>query len=169
VPRAEIAASADAQPAGPVRGVARFEDLIALAQEKRDLMTKTALERDVRLVRFEDGKLEVALEPGASKALIGDLSRKLQQWTNKRWMVVISAEAGAPTMREQADARREELAIGVTADPLVQAVLTSFPGAEIVGVRLREEAAAAASDAPPAEADVYDEANPPPADGEDDF
>jgi DNA polymerase-3 subunit gamma/tau len=168
-PRAEIAASPDTQPSGPVRGVARFEDLIALAQEKRDLMTKTALERDVRLVRFEDGKLEVALEPGASKALIGDLSRKLQQWTNKRWMVVISAEAGAPTMREQADARREELAIGVTADPLVQAVLTSFPGAEIVGVRLREEAAATAQDAPPVEAEIYDEANPPPADGEDDF
>ncbi|MGE3997054.1 MAG: DNA polymerase III subunit gamma/tau [Variibacter sp.] len=168
-PRAEIAASPEVQPSGPVRGVARFEDLIALAQEKRDLMTKTALERDVRLVRFEDGKLEVALEPGASKALIGDLARKLQQWTNRRWMVVISAEAGAPTMREQADARREELAIGVTADPLVQAVLTSFPGAEIVGVRLREEAAAAASDAPPVEAEMYDEANPPPADGDDEF
>jgi DNA polymerase-3 subunit gamma/tau len=170
-PRAELAAAPETETSEPVRGVARFEDLIALAQEKRDLIVKAALERDVRLVRFEDGKLELALEPGASKALIGDLARKLQQWTNRRWMVVISAEAGAPTVRAQTEARREEISIGVTADPLVQAVLTSFPGAEIVGVRLREDAAAAVeviAEAPP-ESDTFDEANPPPADGDDDL
>jgi DNA polymerase-3 subunit gamma/tau len=159
VARAELAPSADTQSSEPIRAVARFEDLIALAHEKRDLMVKAALERDLRLVGFEDGKLEVALEPGASKALVGDLSRKLQQWTNRRWMVVISAEAGAPTLRAQADARREEISTGVTADPLVQAVLTSFPGAEIVGVRLREDPAAPL---PPADPDAFDEANPPP-------
>jgi DNA polymerase-3 subunit gamma/tau len=159
IARAELAPSADAQSSEPVRAVARFEDLIALAQEKRDLMVKAALERDLRLVGFEDGKLEVALEPGASKALVGDLSRKLQQWTNRRWMVVISAEAGAPTLRAQADARREEISTGITADPLVQAVLTSFPGAEIVGVRLREDPTAPL---PPADPDAFDEANPPP-------
>jgi DNA polymerase-3 subunit gamma/tau len=163
VARAELAPSADAQSSEPVRAVARFEDLIALAQEKRDLMVKAALERDLRLVGFEDGKLEVALEPGASKALVGDLARKLQQWTNRRWMVVISAEAGAPTLRAQADARREEISTGVTADPLVQAVLTSFPGAEIVGVRLREDLAAPS----PADPDAFDESNPPPIDDDD--
>ncbi|MGD9847286.1 MAG: DNA polymerase III subunit gamma/tau [Variibacter sp.] len=160
--RAELAPSTDIQSSEPVRAVARFEDLIALAQEKRDLMVKAALERDVRLVGFEDGKLEVALEPGASKALVGDLARKLQQWTNRRWMVVISAEAGAPTVRAQADARREEISTGVTADPLVQAVLTSFPGAEIVGVRLREDLVP-----PPAVSDTFDEANPPPVEDDD--
>ena len=49
----------------PVRALASFEELVALAAEKRDLTMKSALERDVRLVRFEDGKLEIALEPGA--------------------------------------------------------------------------------------------------------
>jgi DNA polymerase-3 subunit gamma/tau len=164
VARAELAPTADAQSSEPIRVVARFEDLIALAQEKRDLMMKAALERDLRLVGFEDGKLEVALEPGASKALVGDLARKLQQWTNRRWMVVISAEAGAPTLRAQADARREEISTGVTADPLVQAVLTSFPGAEIVGVRLREDLAAPQ---PSADPDAFDESNPPPIDDDD--
>jgi DNA polymerase-3 subunit gamma/tau len=89
----------------------------------------------VRLVRFEDGKLEVALEPGAARTLTGELSRKLSQWTGRRWMVVVSAEQGAPTVQAQADARRAALMQGVTADPLVQAVLTRFPGAEIVDVR----------------------------------
>ena len=45
--------------------VQSFEALIALAGEKRDLAMKSALERDVRLVRFEDGTLELALEPSA--------------------------------------------------------------------------------------------------------
>ncbi|MFL5063411.1 MAG: DNA polymerase III subunit gamma/tau [Xanthobacteraceae bacterium] len=134
--------------------VGRFDELVALATEKRDLVIKTALERDVRLVRFEDGKLEVALEPGAARTLVGELSRKLSQWTGRRWMVVVSAEQGAPTVKAQADARRAELVRGVAADPLVQAVLTRFPGAEIVDVRSPFEPAA------PAEIVAGDETNP---------
>src|SRR5262249_8201436 len=38
-----------------IRAVKNFADLINLAAEKRDLSIKSALERDVRLVRFEDG------------------------------------------------------------------------------------------------------------------
>jgi DNA polymerase-3 subunit gamma/tau len=53
----------------------------------------------------------------------------------------VSAEAGGPTVHVQSDARRVELKTGVRADPLVQAVLARFPGAEIVEVR---EAGAAA-------------------------
>ena len=119
----------------PLRAVASFEDLVALAGEKRDLGMKSALERDVRLVRFEDGKLEIALEPGASQALAGELSKKLGAWTGRRWMVAVSGEPGAPSLRAQAEARKAELKDGVRADPLVAAVLAKFPGAEIVDVR----------------------------------
>ena len=108
---------------------------MALAAEKRDLSMKSALERDVRLVRFEDGKLEIALEESAPKTLVGELSRKLADWTGRRWMVVVSAEPGAPSLRAQAQTRKAELKDGVRADPLVQAVLARFPGAEIVDVR----------------------------------
>jgi len=53
----------------------------------------------------------------------------------------VSREQGAPTMKSQADARQAELETGVRADPIVKAVLERFPGAEIVDVRRREEAA----------------------------
>ncbi|HEX2655675.1 MAG TPA: DNA polymerase III subunit gamma/tau [Xanthobacteraceae bacterium] len=115
--------------------VRRFEDLIALAAEKRDLQIKAALESDVRLVRFEDGKLEIALEPGASKLLVNELSRKLSEWTGRRWMVAVSAEQGMPTIRSQAEAQKSERLVGVQNDPLVRAVLSRFPGAKIVEVR----------------------------------
>ena len=127
-------AQADAPAAVPTLAVGSLEQLIALAQEKRDINMKMALERDVRLVRFEDGRLEIALEPQAAKTLAHDLSRKLVAWTGKRWLVVISAEAGAPTLRSQSEARQAEIERGVQADPLVQAVLNRFPGAKIVGV-----------------------------------
>jgi DNA polymerase-3 subunit gamma/tau len=129
-------------PSAPVRAIASFEEVIALAAEKRDLQIKAALERDVRLVHCEDGKLEIAIEPGAAKTLVGELARKLSSWTGRRWMVVVSAEAGAPTMRAQIEARRADIRRGVAADPLVQAVMARFPGAEIVEVRAADDMSA---------------------------
>jgi DNA polymerase III subunit gamma/tau len=119
----------------PARALASFEELVALAAEKRDIGIKSALEREVRLVRFEDGRLEFSLEPSAQKSLTGELSKKLADWTGRRWMVIVSAEQGEPTLYAQAQMRKAELKDGVRADPLVQAVLTRFPGAEIVDVR----------------------------------
>jgi DNA polymerase-3 subunit gamma/tau len=118
-----------------VRALQSFEELLALAAEKRDLGVKTALERDVRLVHFEDGRLEFSLEPSAQKSLTGELSKKLADWTGRRWMVIVSAEPGAPSVYAQAQTRKAELKDGVRGDPLVQAVLSRFPGAEIVDVR----------------------------------
>ena len=132
----------------PACALNRFEDLIALAAEKRDVSMKSALERDVRLVRFEDGQLEIALEPSAAKMLVGDLSKKLHDWTGRRWMVVVSAEPGAPSLRAQAEERKTQLKSDARSDPLVQAVLTRFPGAEIVEVRPPAGAPAATDEVP---------------------
>lgn len=120
--------------AAPTLSINSFAELIALAAEKRDITTKMALERDVRLVRCEDGQLEIALEARAPKTLVHDLQRKLTGWTGKRWIVVVSKEQGAPTMRAQAEAQQAEIERGVQDDPLVQAVLNRFPGAKVVGV-----------------------------------
>ena len=89
------------QQSAPALRITSFPQLVALAGEKRDLMTKAALEADVRLVRIEDGRLEVALERNAARTLVNDLSRKLEQWTGRRWTVIVSNEAGQPTLRSQ--------------------------------------------------------------------
>jgi DNA polymerase III subunit gamma/tau len=138
------------QSAAPPVVVRDFAALIALAGDKRDLALKTALERDVRLVRFEDGKLDIALEPNTRKTIVADLTRKLSEWTNRRWVVALSTEEGAPTMRAQSEAKQAVLEEGVRADPLVKAVLARFPGAEIVSVRGRNDPPPAVmSDMPP--------------------
>jgi DNA polymerase-3 subunit gamma/tau len=141
----------EAPEAAPTLAIGTFEQLIALAQEKRDIPVKLALERDVRLVRCEDGQLEIALEPAAPKTFVHDLQRKLTAWTGKRWIVVVSQEQGAATMREQSEARQAEIERGVEGDPLVQAVLNRFPGAKIVGVTQNAPAAGEDDDAAPLE------------------
>jgi DNA polymerase-3 subunit gamma/tau len=115
--------------ATPTLSIATFEELIALAVDKRDITVKMALERDVRLVRCEDGQLEIALESTAPKTFVHDLQRKLTGWTGKRWIVVVER--------------------GVQTDPLVQAVLNRFPGAKIVGVTQNPESGEAAPDVLP--------------------
>ncbi|MBN9584822.1 MAG: DNA polymerase III subunit gamma/tau [Afipia sp. 62-7] len=121
--------------AAPARRLNTFAELVALAGEKRDLQIKTALEADMRLVQMEDGKLEVALERSAVRAVVGDLQRKLEQWTGRRWAVVVSNAEGQPTLREQAQAAKAKLKDGAHADPRVQAVLSRFPGAQVMEVK----------------------------------
>jgi DNA polymerase-3 subunit gamma/tau len=115
--------------------IASFPELVALAAEKRDLLTKAALEADVRLVRIEDGRLEVTLERSASRTLINDLSRKLEQWTGRRWTVIVSNEAGQPTLRSQNEVQKNQRERAAEADPRVKEVLARFPGAKVVEVR----------------------------------
>jgi len=129
-----IAPTSEAQSA-PARRIASFPELVALAAEKRDLLTKAALEADVRLVRIEDGRLELALERSAARTLINDLSRKLEQWTGRRWTVIVSNEAGQPTLRAQNEVVRNQRERAAETDPRVQEVLARFPGAKVVEVR----------------------------------
>jgi DNA polymerase-3 subunit gamma/tau len=134
--RPQMAApSPEVQSAPAARRIASFPELVALAGEKRDLLTKAALEADVRLVRIEDGRLEVAMERSAARTLINDLSRKLEQWTGRRWTVIVSNEAGQPTLRSQNEIARTQRERAAEADPRVQEVLARFPGAKVVEVR----------------------------------
>jgi DNA polymerase-3 subunit gamma/tau len=132
--RPQPMASAEPQSAPALR-ISSFPQLIALAGEKRDLLTKGALEADMRLVRIEDGRLEIALEPNASRGLVTDLSRKLELWTGRRWTVIVSNEAGQPTVRSQNLAEKSAREKAAEADPRVQEVLARFPGTKVIEVR----------------------------------
>ncbi len=112
-----------------------FEAVVALADEKRDAKLRAALEMFVRIVRFEPARIEMSLTEGAAADLVPDLARKLSEWTGKRWIVAVSREQGAPTLREQREQSRSALIDTMRGDPTVTAVLAAFPGAEIVDVR----------------------------------
>jgi len=124
---------------------ASLPELVALADRMRDIRLKTALERDIRLVKYEIGRIEIALLPRAEADLPNRLSRALMDWTGQRWGVSVARdpepEAVAPTLHEVAEQAREEDRRGVRANPAIRALLETFPGAEIVDVRAPAEIA----------------------------
>ncbi|MDB5563859.1 MAG: polymerase subunit gamma/tau [Tardiphaga sp.] len=134
-PRPQMSTPVAEAQSAPVLKISTFPELVALAGSKRDLMLKAALEADVRLIKIEDGRLELAMERTASRTLINDLSRKLEQWTNRRWSVIVSNEQGQPTLRSQLDQQKTQREQAAEADPRVQEVLARFPGAKVVEVR----------------------------------
>ena len=134
---APAASPAPAPRASPTAHVGAFADVVALAGSNRELKLKHALETTVRLIRFEPGKIEIALTEHAAPGLAGTLSKKLEEWTGTRWMVAVAREGGAPTIAEARQNAQAQLVDDARADPLVAAVLQTFPGAEIVDVRVR--------------------------------
>jgi DNA polymerase-3 subunit gamma/tau len=118
-----------------------FEDLVALADDKRDLKLKNALLEQVRLVRFKAGHIEVNPLPVAAPDLLQELMRKLKAWTGRVWIVSTSDQEGAEplgaTRRAQAEREMEQL----RAHPAVQEVLQHFPDARIAAVRSTAHAA----------------------------
>ena len=124
--------------AAPVMRIRRFEDIAAIAAEKRDIALKLAIERDCRLVSFQEGRIEINVAPNAGD-IAQKLSRALQGWTGQRWIVALSHEEGEPTLHEREKERQASDLRGVRAHPAVRAVLDAFPGAEIIRVDVRRQ------------------------------
>jgi len=114
-----------------------FTEVVTLVGEKRDVKLKMHLENDVSLVKFDAiaGSIDIFLLPDAPPELANDLREKLNLWTGRRWVVVISKEAGQRpigVVRREREAAELEL---LKAHPAVRAVLQAFPDAKIAEVR----------------------------------
>lgn len=125
-------------PVAPLRPDPKsFAEVVALAGLKRDAKLKIHLEDHVSLVRFDAnaGAIDLFLLPGAPPSLANDLREKLNAWTGKRWVVVLSKEQGAPAIgavRRERDAREIEV---LKSHPAVRAVFEAFPDARIAEIR----------------------------------
>ncbi len=132
---AMVAPEAHATPSAAAPLPKDFPELVALVGEKRELLLKLALESQVRLVRYEPGRIELHLLADAPAGLANDLARKLKQWTGRTWMVTLSQEEGAPPLAEQAEKARAQEIATLRKHPLVKAVFDLFPDAEITEIR----------------------------------
>ena len=117
----------------PVKSLA---DIIALADQNRDIAFKVQVKRYVRPVRFEPGRIDVALTEDAPKMLLNDMTSKLRAWTGRSWLISLSREEGGQTLAEVETTRRENAFSDARADPAVAAILARFPGAKIIDVRI---------------------------------
>ncbi len=109
-----------------------YAELVALAGEKRDLIVKHALESSLRPVSIGDGRLEVALVANADPGIIQTLMARLKLWTGRQWLITLKTDAQhVPTLREQRAEQHEAVQKEAHQDPLVQAILETFPGATV--------------------------------------
>jgi len=130
--------------------VTSYKDLIALATAKRDMLVKLALESQMLPVSFEQGRIEVALVEGANPNVVNNLSARLQTWTGQRWLVTVSTKpVEGLTIRQEKEQKKEAATAAAHDDPLVKAILETFPGAKLVNVTVRDEAAIVPELAPP--------------------
>jgi DNA polymerase-3 subunit gamma/tau len=130
--------AADDKPAeapAPLPELNSFDDVVALAEAKRDLKLKHALLEQVRLVRFKPGTIELSPLPQAPRELGQELMRKLKAWTGRVWIVALSDEEGAVPLGQQRREREAREIETVREHPAVKQVMQHFPDARIAAVR----------------------------------
>jgi DNA polymerase-3 subunit gamma/tau len=110
-----------------------FQDVVALAQARRDVMLYAHLRQSVHLVRFAPPVIEMRLaaDPRVPRDLTGRLAALLEAETGRRWTIVLSHLPGEPTIDEAEGVARARAEDEALAHPLVQAILAQFPGARL--------------------------------------
>jgi DNA polymerase-3 subunit gamma/tau len=127
---------AEAAPSAPATALAQpstWQEIVALASGVKPLL-HAQLRHGVRPIRIAPGRLEINPEPDAPRDLAAQLTALLTEATGQRWTVIISQEAGAPTLAAQGKEAEADRLASARAHPLVQAILAAFPGATIEAV-----------------------------------
>ena len=88
--------------------VSSFEDLINLALKKKEIQLKYDLERNVNLIKFSEGKIDISFNQNLDKNFVRNLSTKLVEWTGTRWVITLSKKTGKKTFLETQDIRKKE-------------------------------------------------------------
>jgi len=137
-PVAALQPAATPEPTVELPNPQSYDEVVALVAQMREPILFANLERNVRLVRFEIGRLEINPTEHAPRNLSGNLASLLTKWTGRRWICAISSEAGEPSIAERKAADKQRALDAAEAHPLVKAVRSTFPGAEIAAVRERD-------------------------------
>ena len=127
------------QPAAATPNPKSFTEIVALFEARREARLVHHLMHHVHEVRCEPGLIELRTQPKAPPDLAPRLGELLSQWTGRRWIATVSSAAGKPTLNEQKAAKGDELRSQAENNPLVQAILKTFPGAKLDAVRRKGE------------------------------
>jgi DNA polymerase III subunit gamma/tau len=110
-----------------------FADAVKLFEERREPILATHLINDMRLVAFEQGRIEVKPISHMNADVPARINRRLAEWTGAKWNLIFNTNAeGETTLREQRNAIAKQARDYAFAHPKVQAVLEVFPDAKLV-------------------------------------
>ena len=139
----------------------KFEDILELAKQNRDVKLLVDIENSLRLVTYRPGYIEFTPTEFAPANLAQRLSNRLKEWTGSRWAVSVVQNGEAETIFEKKEKDAKELETEAYAHPFVKEALVQFPAARIVNViskkKLEQEAAIQALEEVDSEWDPFEE------------
>ena len=116
-----------------------FDDLINFCNSNKEIKLKHELETNVNLVSFENKKIKISFNDRLDKEFIKNLSSKLYEWTNERWIILLSKENGEPSKKEEEIILKKRILEDVKKSEVYKKVLEFFPDAELVDIKKNVE------------------------------
>ena len=111
-----------------------LEELIELAKKENEIELRYDLERNVKLVSFSKGKIDISFNEKLNKNFIKLLSEKLLKWTGERWIISLSKSEGTKTIFEKNIAKNKEKINDLERSEVNTKVQKSFPDAKLTDV-----------------------------------
>ncbi len=111
-----------------------FKNLLEICSEKKEIKLKYELENNVNLVNFEKNRIEISFNDNLDKNFVKDLSLKLFEWTNERWIITFSKTKGEVSIKTKEKEKKIELIKNIKNLRIYKEVLKKFPDANLIDV-----------------------------------
>ena len=111
-----------------------FQDLINLANNEKEIELKYDLERNVKLVSFNKGKIDISFNEKLNKNFIKNLTEKLFKWTGQRWVISLSKNNEAKSIYEKNLENLDNRFKEFEKSKIGQEIKSAFPDAQITNV-----------------------------------
>ncbi len=116
-----------------------INDLIELCNRKKELKLKYEIENNVNLVSFDYGRIEISINEKLEKDFIKNLSSKLLEWTNVRWMITLSKKTGGKSKKESEVENKKKLFEETKDTESYKKILQTFSDAELIDIKKTDE------------------------------
>ena len=111
-----------------------FEDLIKLSSIKKEIELKHDLEKNVNLIKFSEGKIDIGFNENLGKNFVRNLSEKLLTWTGKRWVITLKKDIGQKTISERQSIMAEQLLEKEKKGEVCKKFKNIFPDGELIEI-----------------------------------
>jgi len=115
--------------------VSSFEDLIYIASQKKEIQLKYDLEKNVNLIKFVEGKIDITFNQNLDKNFVRNLSAKLIEWTGTRWVITLSKEKGKKSFFESQAIKKNEVLKKEKEGEIYKNIKSIFSDAELLEVK----------------------------------